>query len=240
MAVQSRNHPAGPAWPSSSILDSTVDQNQVTLPFFFHTMSGHKRASELKHLRMGLLLLCESSGSMKDVKDCQGPHCPGPRGYEVSGMTPTLSQPVLCCHRTPEDSWGTEVLLSLTDFRPGQEKDTRCLFPDCCCFTYLPVSTPCRDIDLVQEVYSWHGLESSPRGTVELDTLDAFPGPSHAQDSCTTEVEVWNGAGRPGRPVHLMKLLPGLHMLELDYRYLSAFQKHQISPIKILTYQFNI
>lgn len=55
---------------------------------------------------------------MKDVKDCQGPHCPGLRGYEVSGMTPTLSQPVLCCHRTPQDSWGTEVLLSLTDFRP--------------------------------------------------------------------------------------------------------------------------
>lgn len=100
---------------------------------------------------------------------------------------------------------------------------------------YLSAS-PCRGTDLVQGVYSWHGLENSLRRTAELDTLDAFPGPSHAQDSCTTGVDVWNGAGRPGCPVHPMKLLPVLYMLELDYRYLSAFQIIRYSPIKILTY----
>lgn len=52
-----QEHPADPEWPSSSILDSTVDQNQVTLPFSSHTMSEHKRASKLKHLRMGQLVL---------------------------------------------------------------------------------------------------------------------------------------------------------------------------------------
>lgn len=34
------------------------------------------------------------------------------------------------------------------------------------------------------------------RGTVEPDTLDALPGPSHAHNSRTSGVESWSGAGR--------------------------------------------
>lgn len=50
----SRNPPVHPGVASSSILDSTVCQNQVTLPSSFHTVvHEHVRAAETKHLRKG-------------------------------------------------------------------------------------------------------------------------------------------------------------------------------------------
>lgn len=64
--------------------------------------------------------------------------------------------------------------------------------------------------------------ENSLRGTVKLNTVDALPGPSHAQNSCITTVEVWSSAGSTGGPINRMKLLPMLQV-SLDPR--SAFPK---------------
>lgn len=85
-------------------------------------------------------------------------------------------------------------------------------------------AAPCRDTDLIQGVYSWHGLENSLRGTLELARPVSCSGQLH------TGVSVWNGAGRSGCarcPPH--EAASCVAHVELDYRYiLSAFQKHQI------------